>query len=82
VSYDLFIALPIEGLLWSKRIAVWLAARIMLLPLGRAHEFHVADTERGRQLVDAHDRGIAPSLLETADVLLAEAGNFGQLLLC
>jgi len=54
---------------------------MLLLPLGRAHEFHVADTERGRQFVDAHDRRIAPSLLESADVLLAEAGNLGQLLL-
>jgi hypothetical protein len=76
VSADLFNALPIEGL------PVAAVARITLLPRSRAHEFHVADTERGRQLVDAHDRRIAPPLLKTADVLLAEAGNLGQLLLC
>src|SRR5215472_14087580 len=92
--YDLFIALPIEclpgvragsGLLngpagRSGRIPL---ERIMLLlPLGRAHEFQVADTERGRQFVNASDRRIPPSLLKSADVLLAEAGNLGQLLLC
>src|SRR5215472_9807280 len=75
VSYDLFNTLPIEGL------PVPALARITLGPRSRAHEFHVANTERRRQLVDAHDRRIAPSLLEAADVLLAEAGNLGQLLL-
>jgi hypothetical protein len=41
----------------------------------------VADTEGGCQLVDADDRRVAPALLETADVLLAESRALRQLLL-
>ena len=52
-----------------------------LLVLGGAHELHVADAERGCQLVEAHDRRVAPALLEAAYVLLAEARNFCKLLL-
>src|ERR1700730_9047510 len=52
-----------------------------LLVLGRAHELHVADAERGCQLVEAHDRRVAPALLEAAYVLLAEARKLRQLLL-
>ena len=39
-------------------------------------------TPKGRrEFVKAHDRGIAPALLQTADVVLAEPGKLGQLLL-
>ena len=41
----------------------------------------MADTGGGCQLVDADDRGIAPTLLEAADVLLAESRALCQLLL-
>jgi hypothetical protein len=41
----------------------------------------VADAERGRKLEEAHDRRVAPALLESAYVLLAEAGKLRQLLL-
>jgi len=34
-----------------------------LLVLGGAHELHVADAERGCQLVEAHDSRIVPALL-------------------
>jgi hypothetical protein len=33
---------------------------------GGAHELHVADAERGCQLVEAHDCRVAPALLEAA----------------
>src|SRR3984893_9683581 len=56
-------------------------ARKPLLVLGRAHELHVSDAERGCQLVEAHDRRVAPALLEAAYVLLAEARKLRQLLL-
>ena len=46
-----------------------------LLVLGRAHELYVADAERGCQLVEAHDRRVAPALVKAANVLLAEPGK-------
>src|SRR5258707_14772649 len=52
-----------------------------LLVLGGAQELHVADAQRGRQLVEAHDRRVAPTLLEAAYVLLTEAGKLCELLL-
>lgn len=39
------------------------------------------DPERLGQLVDADDGGVAPALFQAADVLLAEAGLLGELLL-
>jgi hypothetical protein len=48
---------------------------------GEAHGLHVADAERGYQLVDAYNRRIAPDLFEAAYVLLAEAGKLRELLL-
>ena len=41
----------------------------------------MADAERGCQLVGAHDRRVAPALLEAAYVLLAEPRKLCQLLL-
>src|ERR1700730_4976063 len=52
-----------------------------LLVLGGAHELHVADAERGCQLVEADDRRVSLALFEAAYVLLAEAGKLRQLLL-
>ncbi len=37
--------------------------------------------ERGGQLVERDDRGIAAAALEAADVLLTEPGNLSELLL-
>jgi hypothetical protein len=37
-----------------------------LLVLAGAHELHVADAERGCQLVEAHNCRVAPALLEAA----------------
>src|SRR5438132_8306763 len=93
VSYDLFIALPIEGspsIVSGSRVGRGLhrpkqedatLARITLPSLGWAHELHVVDTEGGCQLVDADDRRVAPALLAAADVLLAESRALCQLLL-
>ena len=47
----------------------------------RAQQIEMAHTERRRQLVERDDRRVAPALLQTADVLLAEAGEFGELFL-
>jgi hypothetical protein len=55
--------------------------RITLLLLGWAHQVHMADAKRIRQFVDAHDGRVPPTLLEAADVLLAETGALCQLLL-
>lgn len=52
-----------------------------LILLGWTHEFHVADVQRRREFVKAHDRRVSLTLFEAANVLLAEPGNLGQLLL-
>ena len=44
----------------------------------RLQQVQITRTERGCQLVQRHDRGISPALLEAADVLLAEAGAQGS----
>src|SRR5258708_26165308 len=49
--------------------------------LGRANQVRVAYAERLRQLVERDDRGIAATLLESADRLLAKAGDRCELLL-
>ncbi len=41
----------------------------------------MAHAERSRQFVQRDHRRIPPTLLETANVLLTEAGNLGELLL-
>ena len=41
----------------------------------------MADPERGRQFMDRDDGGVALAPLKPADVLLAEAGHLGELLL-
>jgi hypothetical protein len=41
----------------------------------------VAHMERGCQLIEAHNRRIAPTLLKAAYVLLAEPGKLRELLL-
>ncbi len=42
----------------------------------------MADAERLRQFVQSDHGGIASPVFETADILLAEAGNIGELFLC
>lgn len=41
----------------------------------------MADPKRFRDFVDSHDRGIAPAVLEAADILLTEPGEVGEALL-
>src|SRR5260221_4896612 len=55
-----------------------LAGRLFL---GRADQLGVAHAKRLRQLIERDDRGIAASLLKTADILLAEAGHLRKPLL-
>lgn len=40
------------------------------------------DPKGSRQLVEGDDRRIPAALFEAADILLAEAGDFGELFLC
>jgi hypothetical protein len=47
----------------------------MLLSLDWAYELDVADAERVCQFVDAHDRRVAPALLEAADESCGGARN-------
>ena len=49
-----------------------------LILLGRTHEFHVTDLQCRREFVKAHDRRVSPTLLEAANVLLAEPGNLAS----
>jgi hypothetical protein len=64
---------PIAGLIGPKT-----AGLCSLILLGfRAEEFHVTDPECHCQLIDRHDRRVPAALLQAADVLLAEAGDFG-----
>ena len=51
------------------------------LSLDRAEQLQMPDAKRERQLVDRDDGGIPPPSLEPADILLAEAGALGELLL-
>ena len=46
-----------------------------------SHQVHVAHTERRSQFVEGYDGRIPPAALQAADVLLAETGNLGELLL-
>src|SRR6266403_2306436 len=52
-----------------------------LVVLGRAHELHVAHSERRRELIEGHDRRVPLALFEAAYVLLTEARKLRQLLL-
>jgi hypothetical protein len=52
-----------------------------LLVRAWAQKVEVAHAECRRQLIKRHDRRVAAALLQAADILLAEAGDFGKLLL-
>ena len=41
----------------------------------------MTDPKYRRQLIERHDRRVPTALLQAADVLLAEAGDLGELLL-
>jgi hypothetical protein len=48
-----------------------------LFLLNRTHELHMANAQGRREFVEADDRGVSPTLLETTNVLLAEPGKLG-----
>lgn len=47
----------------------------------RLHQIDRAGAEAARQLEERHDRRVAAAVFELADILLAEAGALGELLL-
>ena len=59
---------------------LWQSARSAVAE--RPHQVQMADAERRSELVQRDNRGIAPALLQAADVLLTEAGDLSKLLLC
>jgi len=50
-----------------------------LIALGKAKELHMADAECHRELVQADDRKVSPTLLQTVYVLLSEPGALRRL---
>ena len=54
-----------------------LAARFVI----RLHEIDVADAKRAGEMEERHNRRVAPSPFEVADILLGEARDLGELLL-
>jgi len=62
-------ALAIDSVAGSRTLVIW------------ADELDMAHAQHGHQLVQRHDDRVAAALLQTADVLLAEAGELRQLIL-
>jgi hypothetical protein len=54
---------------------------IILLPSSFvwSDQLHVTGSKRGRQFIEGYHRWISPTLLQAADVLLAEARNLSKL---
>jgi hypothetical protein len=61
----------------NKSPLAWPIPRLLFGP----NQVQVAHAQRDRNLVKRNDRRISSTLLQATDVLLAEPGNFGELLL-